>query len=160
MVLKISVDEINQSLKFSAFIAFGVLFFLSLIQIVLTKSLFWQVIGVISGLIFIFLLTFVLIKVLKPVFKVLKQRRKERSRLKRKGVWKVIGDWFKVNLYFKIMAIIWVIILLIALDFTAYYFGLVEDKTEKYKLLANLGLTIITITSALVILNISKWFKR
>ena len=159
MPLKISFEGINKSLKFSAFIAFGVLFAISLVQIILTNTLFWQIVGVISGVIFIFLLSIVLIKVFRPLFRAIKARKKRIKQLKRKSVWKVIGAWLKVNLYLKIMLLIWLVILLAVLDFTAYNFGL-AGKEEKIRLLANFGFTAAAISAALVISYFSRLFRR
>lgn len=159
MVLKISLDEVNKSLKFSAFIAFGILFAISLVQIILTDSLFWQIIGVISGVIFIFLLSLVLIKVLKPLFAAMKERKKARKKLKKRSVWDVIKSWFKASLYLKIMAMIWVVILLVALDFTAYNLGLL-DKPEKIEVLANFGFMVITVSTAFIVFYVSRLFRK
>jgi Na+/melibiose symporter-like transporter len=159
MVLKISVDEINKSLKFSAFIAFGVLFAISLVQIILAKTIFWQTTGVISGLIFVFLLTMVLIKVLRPLVRAIRQKRQRRKQLKRKSTFAVIKEWFKIRLYFKIMLLIWVIILLVALDFTAYNFGLM-GRQEKTYILANFGFMAITASAAFIIFYLSRLFRK
>jgi len=157
MVLKITLDEINKSLKFSAFIAFGVLFAISLVQMILTNALFWQIVGVISGFIFGILLLLVLIKALKPMFRAIKQRRKRRRN--KKGFFETIKSIFEQNTYFKIMAIVWFIILLVGLEVMARYLNLL-DSPRKYEALTNLGFMVVTISTALFILNISKLFKR
>lgn len=159
MVLKISLSNISSSIKFSAFIASGVLFAISLVQIIVGDTLFWEIIGIISGIVFVFLLSLVLIKVLRPLFKAIKARKKKKQ-VKRRSVFSVIGGMFKLNLYYKIMAIIWLVILLVALDFTVYYFGLIEDKVEKYKILANFGFMAITVSAALFIYNFGRVFRK
>lgn len=160
MVLKISLDDINQSLKFSAFIAFGVLFGISLVQIILENTLFWQVIGVISGLIFTMLLTLVLIKVLRPVVKAMRQRRKKKKAKNQRTFFEAVADLFRENFYFKIMAIIWFIIILIGLELAIRLIGLIESQQVRLIVLANFGFTIITVSTALFIFNFSRMFKR
>ncbi|MBW2981610.1 hypothetical protein KY343_01895 [Candidatus Woesearchaeota archaeon] len=157
MVLKISFDEINKSLKFAAFIAFGVLFAISLVQIILTGTIFWQIVGVISGFIFILLLVMVLIKVLRPLVKAIRKRR-QRKRNK-KGFFELIKSLFEHNAYYKIMAIIWFIVVLVGLEIMARFIGLLDDP-NRYQVLANFGFMIITVSTALFILNFGRIFKK
>lgn len=158
-MLKISLSNISTSIKFSLFVASGILFAISLVQIIIGDTLFWEIISVASGVVFFLLLFFVLIKALRPLFKAVKARKKKKQ-IKRRNIFSVIGSTFKVNLYYKIMAVIWLAILLVGLDFTAYYFGLIEDKAEKYKILANFGFMAVTVTAALFIYNFSRVFKK
>ena len=79
MVLKISLDGMSRSLKFSIFIASGILFVLSLIQMSVESSLFWEVISLISGLIVFGLLFSILIKLLRPFVAAYRQRKAKKK---------------------------------------------------------------------------------
>ena len=147
-------------MKFSAFIAFGVLFAISLVQIILSNTLFWQIVGVISGLIFTLLLTFVLIKVLRPVVRAIKQRRKKKKSKNQRTFFEAFADLFRANFYFKMMAIFWFVILLAGLEIATHFMMLLDSTKANYELLANFGFMIITVSTALFIFNFSRIFKR
>ena len=131
-MLRISLSDINKSIKFSAFIATGILFILSLGQIVSNPSLFWEIVAGFSGLIFILLLASVLWRILKPFVKSWKKK-KEKQKIKgKKGN---IGDFFKRifqdNPYFKIMSIIWFLVILVGLEIAIRFTGLIESEQSE-----------------------------
>ena len=159
MSFKISFDGINKSLKFSAFIASGALFILSLVQIMINNTLFWELVAGFSGLVFISLLISVLWKLLKPVIKAWKKK-KTRTKGKRQGIGTFIRKLFEHNTYFKIMAIIWFVVLLVGLEIAIRFTGLIEAEQSRIRVFAQFGYMIITASTALFIFNVSKTFKK
>ncbi len=158
-MLRISLSDINKSIKFSAFIASGVLFVLSLVQIMVTDTLFWELVAGFSGVIFILLLVSVLWKLLKPSFKSWKKKKAKKPK-GGKTFFEKIKGLFEKNTYFKIMAIIWFLVILAGLEIAIRFIGLLESDQSRLRVLANFGFMIITVSAALFILNISRLFVK
>ena len=158
-MLRISLSDINKSIKFSAFIASGVLFVLSLAQIMITDTLFWELVAGFSGVIFILLLISVLWKLLKPAFKSWKKRNAKKKTKGGKNFFGKIKGLFEKNTYFKIMAIIWFLVILAGLEIAIRFIGLLETDQSRFRVLANFCFMIITVSTALFILNISRLFN-
>jgi predicted small integral membrane protein len=159
-MLRISLSDINKSIKFSAFIASGVLFVISLVQIMITDTLFWELVAGFSGVIFILLLISVLWKILKPSFKSWKKKREKKTTKGDKSFFEKIKSLFEKNTYLKIMAIIWFIIILVGLEIAVRFIGLLETDQSRFRVLANFGFMIITVSTALFILNINRLFVK
>ena len=132
-MLRISFDSINKSIKFSAFIASGILAVIAWLQYVLTDSIAWNIVMWISGVVFFVMILGFLMKILKPAFIALNNWRKKNKRAGKNSIAKIFKYLFGKKTYFKIMAIIWLIILIAALDFAFYWMGIIEDKQEKYE---------------------------
>ncbi len=159
-MLRISLSDINKSIKFSAFIASGVLFVLSLVQIMITGTLFWELVAGFSGVIFILLLISVLWKLLKPSFKSWKKKRKKQVKKEGKSFFGKIKGLFEHNTYFKVMAIIWFLVILAGLEIAIRFIGLLETDQSRFRVLANFGFMIITVSATLFILSISRLFVK
>lgn len=159
-MLRISLDDINKSIKFSAFIAFGILFLISIYQIIVDNTLFWELIAFFSGIGFILLLASVLFRVLKPSFTSWKKKKTKTRRRKGKTFFEAIASLFRQNTYFKIMAIVWFIVILVGLELAIRFIGLVESEQGRFRVLANFGFMIITISTALFVFNLSRIFKK
>jgi hypothetical protein len=159
-MLRISLSDINKSIKFSAFIASGILFVLSLVQIMITDTLFWELVAGFSGFVFILLLASVLWKILKPTFKSWKKKKVKKTTKKGKSFFEMIRSLFEHNTYFKVMAIVWFIVILIGLELAIRFTGLVESEQGRFRVLANFGFMLITVSTTLFILNASRLFVK
>jgi len=159
-MLRISFDNISKSIKFAAFITSGLLVVIAWLQLVLTDSLFWTIVAYASGLIFVSMLLAFLLKILKPAFVAFNKWKNKRSGKGKSTFVRIIKYLFEKKTYQKIMAIIWFIILMVALDLAFVFLGLIEDKQQKYLIWANFSFMLLTISAALFISYISRLFKK
>jgi len=159
-MLRISFDSINKSIKFSAFIASGILAVIAWLQYVLTDSIAWNIVMWISGVVFFVMILGFLMKILKPAFIALNNWRKKNKRAGKNSIAKIFKYLLGKKTYFKIMAIIWLIILIVGLYIAVTYIRAVADVKEAYKILANFGFMILTVSVAVFTFYFSRLFKK